>query len=167
MVREETSITEKIIKLFPHENIVLNKQFNNRKPDIWLKNQNFIIEVDEGNHENYDSHDEKERENMFKNHNFKIFRCNPNDPNFDLFKFLGEIILYISKLRKENAVNGVINKITEDFEKIVAVTKLKELKRYAKNILPDYKKRKTHTQKKKKIRKTINKRKRNQRESRK
>ena len=54
MVREETSITEKIIKLFPHENIVLNKQFNNRKPDIWLKNQNFIIEVDEGNHENYD-----------------------------------------------------------------------------------------------------------------
>ena len=144
MVREETSITEKIIKLFPHENIVLNKQFNNRKPDIWLKNQNFIIEVDEGNHENYDSHDEKERENMFKNHNFKIFRCNPNDPNFDLFKFLGEINLHMSKLREENAENKgsnkVINKIAEDFEKIVAVTKLKELKRYAKNILPNYKK---------------------------
>ena len=141
MVREETSITEKIIKLFPHENIVLNKQFNNRKPDIWLKNQNFIIEVDEGNHENYDSHDEKERENIFKkHHNFKIFQCNPNNPEFNLFKFLGEIILYISKLREENAVNGVINKITEDFEKIVAVTKSKELKRYAKNILPNYKK---------------------------
>ena len=37
------------------------------------------------------------------------------------------MILYISKLRKENAVNGVINKITKDFEKIVAVTKSKEL----------------------------------------
>ena len=140
MVREETSIAEKIIKLFPNENIVLNKKFNNRKPDIWFKNHNLIIEVDEGNHENYDSDDEKEREDMFKNHNFKIFQCNPNNPEFDLFKFLGEIILYISKLRKENAVNGVINKITEDFEKIVAVTKLKELKRYAKNILPNYKK---------------------------
>ena len=34
MVREETSIAEKIIKLFPSENIVLNKRFNNRKPDI-------------------------------------------------------------------------------------------------------------------------------------
>ena len=55
-------------------------------------------------------------------------------------KFLVEIILYISKLREENAVNGVINKITEDFEKIVAVTKSKELKRYAENILPNYKK---------------------------
>ena len=139
MVREETSIAEKIIKLFPNENIVLNKKFNNRKPDIWFKNYNFIIEVDEGNHENYDSDDEKERQGMFKNHNFKIFQCNPNHPEFDLFKFLGEIILYISKLREENAVNGVINKITVDFEKIVAVTKSKELKRYAKSILPNYK----------------------------
>ena len=144
IVREETSIAEKIIKLFPNENIVLNKKFNNRKPDIWFKNYNFIIEVDEGNHENYDSDDEKERENMFKKHNFKIFRCNPNDPNFDLFKFLGEINLHISALHEKNAENKgnniAINKVDEDFKKIVAVTKLKELKRYAKDILPNYKK---------------------------
>ena len=73
MVREETSMSQKIIKLFPHENIVFNKIFNNRKPDIWFKNNNIIIEVDEANHENYDSDDEKEREDMFKNHNFKFF----------------------------------------------------------------------------------------------
>ena len=105
---------------------------------------NFIVEVDEGNHENYDSDDEKERENMFKKHNFKIIRCNPNDFlkffKIDLLKFLDETILYISKLREEHAVNGVINKINEDFEKIVAVIKSKELKQYAKNILPNYKK---------------------------
>ena len=76
---------------------------------------------------------------MFKKHNFKFFWCNPNDPEFDLFKCLGKIILYISELRKENAVNGVINKITEDIKKVVAVTKSKELKRYAKSILPNYK----------------------------
>ena len=139
MVREKTSIAEKIVKLFPNENIVLNKKFNNRKPDIWFKDNNIIIEVDEGNHENYDSDDEKEREDMFKNHNFKIFRCNPNNPEFNLFKCLGEIILYISKLLEENAVNGVINKFPEDFEKVVAVTKPKELKWYAKSILPNYK----------------------------
>ena len=34
MIREETSIAEKLIKLFPKENIVLNKKLNNRKPDI-------------------------------------------------------------------------------------------------------------------------------------
>ena len=54
MVREETSIAEKIIKLFSKENIVLNKKFNNRTPDIWFKDNNIIIEVDEGNQENYD-----------------------------------------------------------------------------------------------------------------
>ena len=81
MVLEGTSIAEKIRKPFLKENIVLNKKFNNRKPEIWFKNFNFIIEVDEGNHEKYDSNDEKERENIFKKHNFKIFRCNLNDPN--------------------------------------------------------------------------------------
>ena len=144
MVREETSIVEKKIKLFHHEKIAFNKKFNNRKPDIWFTNNNFIIKVNEGNHQNYDSDDEKERENMFKKHNFKIFRCNPNDPDFDLFKFLGEINLHISALREDNAENKgdnkAINKVNEDFKKIVAVTKLKELKRYAKNILPNYKK---------------------------
>ena len=100
MAREETSIAEKI-KLFPNENIVLNKKFNNRKPNIWFENHNLIIEVDEGNHESYNSDDEKEREDMFKKYNFKIFRRNPNDPNFHLFKFLCEINLHISKLREK------------------------------------------------------------------
>ena len=96
IVWEETSTAEKnkkIIKLFPNENIVLNKKSNNRKPDVWFKNHNLIIEVDEGNHENYDSDNEKERGDMFKKHNFKIFWCNPNDPNFDLFKFVDKINL--------------------------------------------------------------------------
>ena len=48
--------------------------------------------------------------------------------------------MYVSRLHAKNSVHGVISKITEDFKKIVAVTKLKELKRYAKNILPSYKK---------------------------
>ena len=140
MIREETSVAEKIIKLFPKENIALNKKINNRKPDIRFEDNDIIIEVDERNHENYDTDDEKEREDMFIKDNFKILRCNPNDPNFDLFKFLGEINLYVSKLHEKNSVNGVISKINEDFEKTVAVTKLKELKRYAKNILSNYKK---------------------------
>ena len=108
IIREETSIAEKI-KLFPNKNIELNKKFNNRKSVIWFKNHNLAIEVDEGNHENYDSDDEKEREDMFEKHNYKIFRCNPNDPNFDIFKFVGEISLHISKLLSLIVVIVVIN----------------------------------------------------------
>ena len=80
---------------------------------------------------------------MFKKHNFKIFWFNTNDPNFDCFKFLGEINLHISKLREENAENKgnnkAINKVAEDLEKIFGVTKSKELNRYCKDILPNYK----------------------------
>ena len=109
MVQEETSKVEKIIKLFPDENIVLSKNFNGRKPDIWFKNRNLIIEVDERSHEDYETDDEKEREEIFKKHNFKTFRCNPSDPNFDLFKFLGEINLDILKLREKNAANKALH----------------------------------------------------------
>ena len=69
-----------------------------------------------------------------------IFCCNSSDSSFNLFKFVGELNLYISKLREKKVANEVINKIAEDFEKIVAVTKSKELKRYGKNILLKYKK---------------------------
>ena len=77
MVREETSIAEKIIKLFPNENIVLNKKFNNRKPDIWFKDNNIIIEVDEGNHESYDSDDEKKEKTCLKIIILKFFNVIP------------------------------------------------------------------------------------------
>ena len=73
MVREETSIAEIIIKLFPDENIVLNKKFNNRKPDIWFKDLDTIVEIDEENHESYNTDDEEEKKNMFKKHNLKFF----------------------------------------------------------------------------------------------
>ena len=72
MFHKETSIAEKVIKPFPHENFVFNKKFINIKPVIWFKDHNIIIEVGKRNHENYDSDDEKEREDMFKKHNFKI-----------------------------------------------------------------------------------------------
>ena len=45
----------------------------------------------------------------------------------------------------------MISKITDDFKKIVAVAKLKELKQYVKNIFPNYKKWKIHNKKQKKI----------------
>ena len=52
---------------------MLNKNFNNGKPDICFKNHNLIIDVDEGHHENYDSGDEKEREDILKSIILKFF----------------------------------------------------------------------------------------------
>ena len=81
-----------------------------------------------------------------KKHNFQIFWCNPNDPNFDIFKFVGEINLYISKLLEKKQRMKWLIKLLKTLKKIVAVTKSKELKLYAKNVLPNYKKLKTHSE---------------------
>ena len=80
---------------------------------------------------------------MFEKDNFNIFWCNLSDPNFDLFKYLGKINLHISTLLEKKCRKW---REDEDFKKIDAVTKLKDLKRYAKNILPNYKKWRTHNQ---------------------
>ena len=66
MVCEETSKAEKITKHFPHENIVLNKKFNGRKPEIWFKDLHFTVEVDEADHENYDTDDERKKRHVEK-----------------------------------------------------------------------------------------------------
>ena len=103
MVHEEASTAEKLLKFFPDENIVLNKKFNDMKPDIWFKNRDTIVEIDEQNHESYDTDDEEEREDMFKRHNFEIFQCNPTDPSFNTHKFLGKINSYITKLHEKRS----------------------------------------------------------------
>lgn len=53
---------KKIIKLFRDKNIVLNKKFIDKKPDVWFSDCGTVVEIDEGNHKSYDSNDEKERE---------------------------------------------------------------------------------------------------------
>ena len=103
MVRKDVSLAEKIIKLFLDENVVLNKSINDKKPDIWFKDLHFTVEVDEGNHKNYDTGEEKEREDMFKRHNIKTIKCNPNHPGFDIYKFSDEINSYVTKLRQKSS----------------------------------------------------------------
>ena len=40
---------------------------------------------------------------MFKKHNLKTFRCNPSDPDFDIFKFVGKINVHISKYARKKS----------------------------------------------------------------
>ena len=56
---------------------MLNTKFNNRKSNIWFKSDNVIIEVDEGNHENYDSDDEKKEKICLKIIILKFFDVIP------------------------------------------------------------------------------------------
>ena len=48
---------------------------------------------------------------------------------------MGEINGYITRLCKKEAANLIIDKITDDLEKVCIITKSKELKQYSKRIL--------------------------------
>ena len=86
MVQEETSIAEKIMKHFPRDNIVLNKKFNNRKPENWFKNHKLIIQV------------MKIMSQMMKK---KDKTCLKYITLKLLGNFLGKIIFYVTKLLKK------------------------------------------------------------------
>ena len=72
--------------------------------------------------------------------NCVFIRTNADAADFNINELNNQIFKHITQSKEKNAVNKVINKIAENFKKIVAVTKLKELTRYPKNILPNYKK---------------------------
>ena len=112
---------------------MLNKKINDRKSNIWFKDHNIVVEIDEANHENYDSDDEVEREHMFKRHDFEIFWCNPNNPSFKTHIFLGEIYFHITKLREKETIYSVINETADDFWKMVTITILKVFCKLIKN----------------------------------
>ena len=115
--------------------------------DLYFYEYKLAIEIDELGHNdrNTDYQIKRQRE-IEKELNCVFIRTNPDAADFNINKLNNQIFKHIQSKGK-NAVNKLINKIAEDFKKIVAVTKLKELKRYAKNILPNYKKWKTHNQK--------------------
>ena len=54
---------------------------------IFVTSKNFTVEVDEGNHEDYDTEDEEERKEMFNKHNMDNFHCNPNHPTLIFTNF--------------------------------------------------------------------------------
>ena len=110
---------------------------------LYFYEHKLAIEIDELGHNdrNTDYETKREREREIKSElNCVFIRTNPDAANFNINELNNQIFKHIIQSKEKNLVNKVINKTAEDFKKIVAVTKLKELKRYAKNILPDYKK---------------------------
>ena len=103
MVREETSIAEKIIKLFPNENIVLNKKFNDRKPDVWFKNHNLTIELMKEIMKIMTQTMKKKEKTCLKSIILKLFNVISMILVLIFFKFVGKINLYISKLCKKKS----------------------------------------------------------------
>ena len=108
---------------------------------LYFYEHKLAIEIDELGHNGRNTDYKTKREREIKNElNCVFIRTNPDAANFNINELNNQIFKHIIQSKEKNVVNKLITKTAEDFKKIVAMTKLKELKRYAKKILPDYKK---------------------------
>ena len=141
ILKKEQSVIESIRDTLKGEDIRFQYTFLGYRINLYFYEWKLAIEIDELVHNDRNTDFETKREREIKNElNCVFIRTNPDAANFNINELNNQIFKQIIQSKEKNSVNKVINKIAEDFKKIVAVTKLKELKRYAKNILPNYKK---------------------------
>ena len=88
---------------------------------------------------------------MIENHEITLIRTNPDNPNFDIKNVIVEIRICIKEVIKKQTKKSLINNLSKrllelEFKSNYSI-KSKCLKWVVKNILPNYKKWKTHNQK--------------------
>ena len=88
---------------------------------------------------------------MIENHEITLIRTNPDNPNFDIKNVIVEIRICIKEVIKKQTKKSLINNLSKrllelEFKSNHSI-KSKCLKWVVKNILPNYKKWKTHNQK--------------------
>ena len=141
ILKKEQSVIESIRDTFKGEDIRIQYTVLGYRIDLYFYEHKLAIEIDELGHNDRNTDYETKREREIKNElNCVFIRTNPDVANFNINELNNQLFKHIIQSKEKNAVNKVINKIAEDFKKNVVVTKLKELKQYAKNILPNYKK---------------------------
>lgn len=94
----EQDVLSKIIKSFPNEKIALQKTIlGSYKIDLYFTDYNLAIEVDEFGHSDRDKDYDSNREKYVLEHTNvnKFIRINPDAPDYDIFKSIGEINNYL------------------------------------------------------------------------
>ena len=141
ILKKEQSVIESIRDTFKGEDIRIQYTVLGYRIDLYFYEHKLAIEIDELGHNDRNTDYETKREREIKNElNCVFIRTNPDVANFNINELNNQLFKHIIQSKEKNAVNKVINKIAEDFKKIVAVTKLKELRQYFKKFLPNYKK---------------------------
>lgn len=94
----ENDTLKNIIEAFINEEIILQYSVNNYRIDLYFPKYNLAIECDEEHHKKYLLSD-KIREDNIKDviKDCKFIRYSPYDKDFNIFKVINEIYIYIIK----------------------------------------------------------------------
>ena len=143
---KEESVIIKITKEFSNEKILLQYSVLDYQIDLYFLERKLAIEVDEKGHTDRDEKRENEREEKIKKW-CKFNRINLDAENYDIFVEIGKMQNQVIESTKKSLIDDLSKRLLElEFKQHNAI-KSKCLKWVAKNILPNYKKWKTHNQK--------------------
>ena len=132
---------------FEGEIILTQYCIENKRLDAYFSKYKLGIEVDEYNHEGRNSNYEKSRQLMIESHGITIIRTNPDAADFDMNRLINQIYTHIIKSTKKSLIDDLSKRLLElEFKSNYSI-KSKCLKWVVKNILPNYKRWKTHKQK--------------------
>ena len=133
--------------VFEGEIILTQYCIENRRIDAYFSKYKFGIEVDEYNRDGRNFNYEKSRQLMIESHRITIIRTNPDAADFDMNRLINQIYTQIIKSTKKSLIDDLSKRLLELEFKSNHSIKSKCLKWVVKNILPNYKKWKTHNQK--------------------
>ena len=127
----------------------------NKRLDAYFSKYKIGIEVDEYNHEGRNSNYEKSRQLIIESHGITIIRTNPDSADFDINRLINQIYTHNIESTKKQTKVSTKKSLIDDLSKRLLELEFKSnhsikskcLKWVVKNILPNYKKWKTHNQK--------------------
>ena len=139
---------------FEGEIILTQYCIENKRLDAYFSKYKLGIEVDEYNHEGRNFEYEQSRQFMIESHGISIIWTNPDDADFDINRLINQIYTQIIKWTKKltnistkkSLIDNLSKRLELEFKSNHSI-KSKCLKWIVKNILPNYKKWKTHNQK--------------------
>ena len=144
---DEQNIISALEVAFEGEIILTQYCIKNKKLDVYFSKYKLEIEVDEYNHEGWNSNYEKSRQLIIENHGITIIRTNPDAADFDMNRLINQIYMHIIESTKKSLIDDLSKRLLKLEFKSNHSIKSKCLKWIVKNILPNYKKWKTHNQK--------------------
>ena len=143
---DEQDIISALQVAFEGEIILTQHCIKNKRIDAYFSKYKLGIEVDEYNHEGRNFEYEQNRQFMIEGYGITIIRTNPDATDFDMNRLINQIYKHIIKSTKRYYLMIFQKRLLEWEFKSNHSIKSKCLKSVVKNILPNYKKWKTHNQ---------------------
>ena len=118
MTCDEQDIISALQVAFEGEIILTQYCIKNKRIDAYFSKYKLGIEINEYNHESWNSNYDKSRQLMIESHGITIIRANPDAADFDMNRLINQMHKHITQSNKEKLEKEKLEKEKEKEIKI-------------------------------------------------